>query len=485
MTNSNKTIFLVIHQGFEARYLLRTNILKELKKHIDKIVILTPNADEEYFIKEFKKDNVLIEQFEDEKCEAHIKKARGLRLFRLLRSFVLNGKYNLTTVKDHFKIYLEENPPQNLYQKLKLALMKASIQGLRSSKILRHFLVWMEGKMYSPNFHKELFEQHSPNLVITTTLGNMGNGHDAFILREAKRFGAKTISIILSWDNTTGKGLGAAYPDFIIAWTEKMKKELIEYQDFPEKNIFVGGIAHFDIYYNKNLFLQKEELFKKFNLDPERKLILFATKSPSSYPWNIDVAQIIAEAIQNQTIPFPSQLLIRLHPLHFVVKKSQKKNIQSVDEFHDLVKKYSFVKLDKPEILSDRLTMDMPEFEQVKLASLLNQSDVLVNILSTLNIEASILNIPSVNVGFEGDPERKKNGRQSIKIDLRQVHNQRIMSYDALKICYTSEELIKSINHSLNNSSIAKGSMVQLVENEAGPFKGNAGKQIASIILSL
>jgi len=264
-----------------------------------------------------------------------------------------------------------------------------------------------------------------------------------------------------------------------------MKKELIEYHDFPREKVSVGGIAHFDIYCKKEKFLPKEKIFKKFNLDIDKKLIFFATKSPTSYPWNTDIAYIIAEAITKKKISPPAQLLIRIHPLHFVVKRNKREHIHLIEEYYKIAEKYSFVKIDKPEILSDKLTMDMPEFEQIKLASILRNTDVLVNILSTLNIEAAIMDVPTVNIAFEGKTERKKRLRQSIDIDLNQVHNQRIIATGALKMCYYPEELITSINDYLNNPLLNKERSEVLVEQEAGPFRGRVGKIITEIMMNL
>jgi len=226
-------------------------------------------------------------------------------------------------------------------------------------------------------------------------------------------------------------------------------------------------------------------IFRKFNLDIDKKLIFFATKSPTSYPWNADVAHIIAEGIAKKKISFPAQLLIRIHPLHFVVKRNKRVHIHLVEEYYKIVEKYSFVKIDKPEILSDKLTMDMPESEQIKLASLLRYTDVLVNIFSTLNIEAAIMDVPAVNIVFEGKTDRKKRLRQSIDIDFNQVHNQRTIATGALKMCYNPEELITSINNYLNNPLLNKEQREVLVEQEAGPFKGTAGKKIAEIMMNL
>jgi len=485
MKRTTKCIFLVVHQGFGARYLLRTDIFKELKNQVEKIVIITPNADEDYFKQEFQKDNVHIERFQNEKCEEFIRKSKGQRFFQLIRSFVLNGKYDLRTVDGHYKLFLKESSAKGFIPKYKLLIIHIIVKLLRASKILRRLFLWIECRMFSPDIHRELFEKYKPDTVITTSLGNVGKGFDFIIMREAKKHGAKTVTVILSWDNTSGKGMGGAIPDHIIAWTEVMKKELIEYLDFPGDMISVGGIAHFDTYYRKEELLSKNEIFNRFNLNGDTKLIVLGTKSPTSYPWNADIAQIIAESISQNKITVPAQLLIRLHPLHFLVKGDKRKNVYLIEEYDNLAEKYPFVKIDAPEILSDKLTMDMPALEQIKLASILKYTDVLVNMFSTLNIEASIMDVPAVNVVFEGKSDRKKSVRQSIEVDYDQVHNQRVIATGALRMCYTPQELITAINDYLNNPSLNKKQREYLAQQETGPHKGTAAKNIAKIIIGL
>jgi len=485
MNRSEKTIFLVVHQGFEARYLLRTDILHLLKERAKTIVILTPNADEDYFRKEFHKNNVVIERFRSDKCEEYLKKTKGPGIFKIIRSFVLNGRFDIQTLDDQYKIYKNEAPKKTFEEKIKTILIHSSIKILRMSKLLRKLFHWVEVKLFSPNLHKDLFEKYRPDLVVTTSLGNIGRGYDFFILREAKRHKVKTVSIILSWDNTTSKGMAAARPNHLVAWTDIMQQELIGYHDFPKKKVSIGGIAHFDIYYRKEKLFSKEDLFHKFDLDLNKKLILFGAKSPTSYPWNAEIVQQIAEAIASGDISIPSQILVRLHPLYFVYKKDKRAHIHLVDRYEAILKKFPFVKLDKPEILSDRLTLDMPESEQIKLASILNHTDVLVNIFSTLNIEGSIMDVPTVNIVYEGEKEKKKRARQDIQMDFNQVHNRRVMGTGALTNCFSPDELVPSINAYLENPTFHREQRQALVEQEAGPFRGNAGETITNIIMSL
>jgi len=486
VSSAGQRIFLAVHQGFQARYLLRTDILTELKKRLERIVILTPNADEDYFKREFEKDNVVVERFEMEKCEAYLNGSKGQRFFILIRSFVLNGKYDIKTVDDHYRLFLRENAPKTWRGRVRSRQIHVLVKLLRASKILRRLCLALENRLFVPDIHGALFAKYRPDMIVTTSLGNIGGGFDLFIMREAKRHGAKVVPIILSWDNTTGKGLGGVIPDHTIVWTEIMKDELVRYHDIPPGRITVGGIAHFDIYYKPEMFLSKERLFALLKLNPNRKLIFLATKSPTSYPWNADIVRLIAEAIRDGRIGPPAQLLVRLHPLHYVVKKSKAREHEYLfDEFTRLENDHPLVRIDRPEILSDRLTMDMPESEQVKLASILKHTDVLVNMFSTVNIEAAILDVPLVNVVFEGDPERRKKLRQSIDIDLHQTHNQRIVASGATRLCSTPEEMIAAINAYLKDRSLDKKKREALVEQEAGPHKGTAGKNIAAVLCAL
>ncbi len=104
---------------------------------------------------------------------------------------------------------------------------------------------------------------------------------------------------------------------------------------------------------------------------------------------------------------------------------------------------YTEIIINKPVILEDSVLYSMPKDEINTLASLLKYSDVVINLFSTLNLEATIFDKPIVNVCFEGDsytgPPR---ARYNIFIDERQTHNQRVIVDKGLKIAYNQQELI-------------------------------------------
>lgn len=484
MTTDN-CVFLVVQQGFGARYLLRTGIIQNLTAQGIKIVILTPNVDEAYFQEEFRCDNIIVEKFETEKCTAFLKRKKGQRIFKNIRGFVLDHKADLKSVKDRYRIFLEEIDGKSLVEKLILRMIHFIIVLLRFSRLLRRILLWVESFLYQPDFHSHLFRRYRPSLVVTTSLGNVGNGHDFFIMREARKFGAKTLAVILSWDNPTAKGLGGAVPDAVICWTAQMKQEMIQYHSFPADKIKVCGIAHFDIYQKKNQFIPKDILFEKLRLAPDKKLLFFGTKSPTNYPWNTEIIETLAQAIAEGQFETPCQLLVRVHPIHYDCHNGDYRHARTLDEYKLIQKKYPFVVFHSPKILSKSLSFDMPASDMVELASLLECTGVLINIFSTLTLEGALLDVPIVNVFFEGNQRKKTSPRHSIEIDSNQVHNQRVVKTGGLRLATSPNQMIEQINKYLIDPTLDSEGRSRIREQECGPHKGYASEEIAKEILCL
>ncbi len=309
---------------------------------------------------------------------------------------------------------------------------------------------------------------------------------DQYLMREAKRHGAKIISLILSWDNTTTRGMGGAFADHVIAWTDLMKTELVQLHDIKPKNVFVGGVAHFDHYFREDSVYPRKQFLAKFGLSEHRKIIFFATKSPTGFPWNPDVVEILADAVSRNLFVCPCQLLVRLHPIHFRRQNGALRFKHFFDRYDQLARDHNHLVFNIPNIQSTAIAFDMPDTELSDVASIFSYSDVMVNIFSTMNIEASIFDLPTINVAFDGSSHReKKSPRENIKIDEMQSHNQRIIHTKGVRVAYSPNELIDGINLYLQNPDLDKEGRRRIVEQECGPHQGSAGRRIADHILQV
>ncbi len=477
-----QTIFIAVDQGFAARYLLRTDIFKVLKKSGDRIVILTPNADEDYFIKEFSDENVYIEPIRDEAYRGYSRNVRPkLQAFlRNVRWYVMNGFKNLHTVDTRYYVYKKTRPQDTIKKKFYNLFLDLLVACLRWSKTFRRLEIKLENKLFTPSTHSDLFSKYCPDKMLITSLGYFGFDH--YLMREAKAHDVKVISVILSWDNTSSKGMPGAFADYVIAWNETMKGELFEYLDINPDIISVGGIAHFDYHYRKENFWTKDKLYSNFGLNPDRKLIFFAPRSPNKYPWNPEIVEILAKAIEDNKIIYPCQLLVRLHPLNFRIEKGDFRFKEDTARHMAMRGKYKYLIYDIPEILSKKLPMDMPLSEMNKISAILANADVMLNFYSTMMLEASIFNLPIVNVALYTH-------NQFLDIDDLRVtefpHIRRIIETGGVRTAYNTEELINLINLYLKNREIDVVGRRAIREYECGYNSGIAGEKIGKEILAL
>lgn len=490
--DKQKTILIALNHGIAVMDVLHTDIFRELQKSGVKIVLLAPNGDDETFQSCFGSENVYFERLEFEKYKNYLNRSRLQKTLKVIRWFTLNGRYDISSISNWYEnVYKKERRSDTFLHRWRNLIEDTLIYLLRSSRILRRLLVRLESWLFTPSFHNEIFLRYKPDCVLVTSLGFFD--FDQYIMREAKRHKSKVISMVLSWDNTSTRGMGGSIPDRVIAWTDIMKKELIELHDIEPEKIFVGGVAKFDHYYQKDISYTREDFLKRFNLSPKRKLIFFATKSPTLYPWNLKIVETISNAIEDDRFAYPCQLLVRLHPIHFRGKGGKLRFNRLFDMYDEISRKNRHIVFNIPRMHSERIAFDMSRDELLDLTSILHNADVMVNVFSTMNIEASIFDLPILNVCFDGGDGCDEENLSvvgiktlvSVKIDEMQSHNQRIIETGGIRLAYNEEELIGFINRYLEDPGLDREGRMRIVEQECGSHRGEAGRRIAENILEM
>jgi hypothetical protein len=478
-----RTILLVVQSGFGARYLLRTDILSALRRAGVRPVILTPNASEEYFRKEFIDCDVVVEKLQADACARYIKGSRVQKILRRVRLQSQRLPEANVTIGMARKLLRDTGGAVGLATRMYLKIEDAMVWLVSRFKILRRLMTWTEQHLFVGHFHRDIFEKYRPAVVVTTSLGYWHP--DEFVMREARYHKARVVPVILSWDNTSSYGMAAVPPDYTIAWTEVMKRELVDYHDMPPERVFVGGVAHFDMYHYPKQLMPRETLCLRFGLEPSQKILFFATKSPNSYPWNSDVVEQLAQAVERNEFDSPCQILVRLHPIYYRYRNGDLVYQAEHDKLERLAARYPFVRINHPEIISQTLSMDSSRDEMILLGSILKNAHVLINLFSTVSIEASIFDLPVVNVAYEGDPRLKRKPRDSIDFDEAQTHNQRVIRTGGVSMARNPSELIKYINAYLKNPRQDQQGRMSIRNQECGPFPGRAGETIGGFLADL
>lgn len=481
---SRPTVFLAVRGGFTPRFLLRTDVLPTLLQQGVDVVILSPNADEGYFRAEFEREHVAVEPLRADELDRYGRTRPLQRLLRVLRLQVLSGEGDLTTIDQMQAVNEDTARRQGVRGRVGNLVIGAVTRCARRWRWLRALIVRVESVLFVPLVHRDLYAKYRPQALVVTSLGFSGSEPDNYLMREARRCGAKVVSLVLSWDNTSSKGLRGGPVDHVVAWTDVMKRELRDYHDLPGERVTVCGPPHFDVYYREPR-LTREQLFTRMGLDPSRRLLMFGTKSPTNYPWNEEIAGMVARAIDDGRLVEPCQLLIRLHPIYYRQRGSTYKFAEFLQRARELAARHRWVTLDEPAIVSQQLALDMAATEMDKLVALLRNSSVLINIYSTLNLEAAIVDTPCVNVSFNGKEGYGLTVRRNVALDEAQPHNQRIVQSGGVAMVRNETELIAAINAYLRDPSLHREGRRRIREQECGPYPGEAGRAIGLAVSRL
>jgi len=457
-----KTVVITITHGIVVRNILRTDVFKILKSRRDLRIVLavlhrTPFFNSKSFAAEFSGENVIVENVG---VKSNIVE-RALR--KIAEMIFFNINYNET-----IRIKEMTLKKKSYFGYLGLKLVK-KVLGKNKNVIeaLKSLDVFLFG--YKHKYYRELFEKYKPSLIFST---DFLWPHEWGLIRAAEHYDVPVVSMVLSWDHLSKGRLPTRFGK-VIVWNDFLKGQLMEYYDYSPNDIFVSGIPHFDYYiHDKGRLSSRREFLKNVGTAPNEKLITYTTSPPTVSPFEQDVIEIVCEAIKNGEIKYPSHLHVRFHP---------------ADNFgrYEKLKKYgNIVTFEIPGKSVSRAgyTWGPDREDMLHYADLLLHSDVIINIASTVSIDASAFDTPVINIAFDGYEE--KSYFDSVIRYYDQTHYKKVVGTGGVKIAKNKEELIRYINDYLRNPKLDSEGRKKIVREQCYRLDGKSGKRIALYILS-
>ncbi len=358
-----------------------------------------------------------------------------------------------------------------------LPVMRGIVQLLRNSSIVRKWLIQQQMR-FDPELYTDLFEQYSPDLVVASTPGWR---FDRYLLRQAAHRKVPTAAVIVGWDNPSSYSIPGAEMDWVNCWSQVQKDELMVGSDWKSEQVHIGGIPTYDGYFRKQWLMSKEEYYKLHGLDPNRKLLGYACSFITFSP-NYQNIEPLARMVAEDRFKQPAQLLIRLHPNHFM---NEPLFTGERNQIRELARKYSHVHIVEPVPLGGELGYysgeDMPE-----KTSMMAYSDVFLTVYSTMVVEAAIHDRPIVSVCFDAPSGWNTPGRFDLplsKIGEWPTH-QRFRLANAGRVAFNEIELAEAIQYSLNNPNMDEANRQRFIAQEVTFTDGNAGRQTGEYLFS-
>ncbi|MCW5875559.1 MAG: hypothetical protein KIS85_01635 [Anaerolineales bacterium] len=467
-------IFISADHGLAVVYFLQSDVLSTLLEAGVEVVLLTDDGLVEQINRRFGRPGLIIEGLRLAQAEAYFKTVSPFWQWWLdfLRRAGASRRINLEAVESYIQQVRAEAGPR---RKRLFRFMQLAVAALRSWRPARRALVRAQQR-FTPNIYADLFARYQPELVVASTPGWR---HDRYLLREAAARRVPTAAVIVGWDNSSSYSLPGAPVDWITCWSELQKDELVQGSDWDPERVHIGGIPSYDGYFRDEWLLPREQYFAQHGLDPKRKLIAYASSFITFSP-NIQNIEALAELVANDRLAAPSQLLIRLHPNHFM---DVERFAAEREQIRALAARMPHVHVVEPVPLGGSLGYysgeDMPE-----KASMMAYSDVFLTVYSTMVVEASVQGRPVVSacidspVGWPG-----KFTLPLSRIGDWPTHS-RFRQSGAGRVAYTPAELAAAINHYLQDPQADQAERDAFVERECTFTDGGAGRRTAEYLLS-
>ena len=454
---SLKTIFIIVDSGMAIRNILRTDLYRGLRtcKNL-RIVIFSPLMDED-FRKEVGADNVnvILEPLQKWKAGPLVK------ILRSLRKDVWSDKHNLTRFREKRasrKGQLGRAVAYNLF-------LRGSGEN-RIDRALEKISGWE--KKLTPALGDEYFDKYKPDLVFYSTIYSQ----NLALEYGARQRNIKTCAYVVSWDNPTTKGPFPVRPDRAIIWNKIMREELLQYHDFAPEELFVSGPPQFDIYHDTSNYISRDDFFRKWNLDPARRLITYTTGTVQLFPLEHENVEDIYRKVAGGAFRQPCQMLLRLHPKHDYERFK-------IFENRPLLTVQLPGRRGKTDDLWNPSREDM-----YGLGETMFHSDVVVNIASTITIDAACFDKPVVNVAYDGFSGLKPYARSCRRIyDFD--HYKRVVETGGAKMTFNIDETVTAIQRYLDDPSLERAGRARIVQEQCCYFDGQSGQRIARYLIEL
>ena len=458
MTNDQRHVFVSVPHGTSAGNMLRSGGLLDRMLESDPalhIVLLSPMAKDPHFVREFERPRItVIDQ------PAHVPAGLEARLLAIVQaSYLSQGQ------TESVRIRLQEARANGIIRWL-------GVKGLIGRVLVQPFTrngsrYALSDRLVSHPAMDTLFDKYQPVLVVAANPGLVFS--EVPLLRTARRRGVPSMAIDPSWDNFTNKLIPVRQVDRLVVWNDIMKEQAIALHGYPPDAIRVAGAPQFDPHFRART--PRAEFFARIGADPARKLIALTTTPRSLYKHHDHVLRALVTAMQDGRL-VNAQVLVRLHPRdEFDAYREFTKLPHVIIEkpFRDTVK------------VADGLAIDVMPEHQKHLGDTLCHADVVVNVASTISIEACIFDTPVVNINFDGPAESPyvKSARRYYSF----THYVNITARGAVRVATSPEQLVADVAAYLADPSLDAAGRKQVVLEQCQFTDGRSAERVVNLVL--
>jgi len=447
-----KNIFITSFHSIISRNILMAGVAKDLSSSV-RVVLFVPEAKKKYFVEEFSGDNIVIEGVDTTLTRQDIFFRKLILAFSNTRGLYIKKRAELFKNKNYLS-FLFYITPAFLF---------------RNTKFLIKIVNFIDMMAYKKLRFQKFFKLYNPDVIFSTDLQNE---LDVRMIQEAKKLGVKSTGMIRSWDNITSKGLLRALPDKFAVHNEIIKKELIKYVHVSPEIIDIVGAPHHDSYVMKKTTQNRSEFFEMYDLDLNKKIILFSPIG-NRYIRDNKLDALVLETLSE----IDANIFVRMPPAdtaELKIPANAKANI-----IFDHTGTHSWADGKSPVSLKSN---EVSRADEEKLINTLAYADVVITGQSTMVIDASIFDVPSIVICFD---QEKRNYYDSVKRYYDYEYYQPILKSEGVRFAKNADELKLLAKEYLKNPEKDSDGRKKIKEDQVLFLDGESTKRLVNSVLSL
>lgn len=319
----------------------------------------------------------------------------------------------------------------------------------------------------SPEALERLRRSGAQLLVIMSPFRN----EEPALAAAAKKLGIPVLAFITSWDNISTKNRLILDYDGFLVWSPGMAKDLARYYPRSEgRFVCVVGAPQFDVFFQPEFHQTRDEFCREQGLVPEKKIIVYSLGSPNlirEHHGALFLASKIAAGAFGDV-----QMLIRPHPLF-----ARDADFEAFDKYEDfVVVQRNYIQRE------DSKYRFQDENEIRRWVNTFRHADVVVNLSSTVAVDAAICDKPVVNLDYDPEPDQPN---QALVKDVNHVwnHFKPIAESGGLWMVNNGEEMVAAVKGYLAKPELHREKRRWIAEHVCGHLDGKCGERMAQAIL--
>lgn len=454
------TLLLYALQLINARNMLRSGVLEEIRLRApeSRVVIVSPLARDPRFVAELQDERTVVEYRPEYTLGAVQARLTSLAIERFVRVHPTRA----TQIRWQRQENVKAQKNRGLAVRAKAALGNVPLPP-------RPLLALSDAQV--PRAAYDLLEKYRPDVVaigtawqITETPWHVG----------ARRLGIPCVAMDLNWDAFESKPGIIRGANELLVWSERMRQRAIHRFGYRPDAVHVTGAPHFDRYFRREGLRPREDFLRDLGFAPATKVVTLAAVAPFNSPHDPERLEVLYEALQAGRFGPNVGLLVRLHPVDSLERWERfrgRPNLAIQSPFGSGPDGGSY------EVGESRADMR----RQVET---LLYTDVLVNVNSTISLEAMFFDTPVVMVAFDG-----RGGHlpylQSDARFLDYEHIAALVDTGGVRVAPTPESLVELVADYLRNPSRDRAERQHAADSLYGPRDGQAAARVADHLLRI